>query len=117
MYTFCNENYSPQIYTGDTRLPITLCVMASSDMRLNLGVFGFFANAKLMCSQSSRTGRLLKCDCLHTQTAVHAGYLQEKPEDPQIEPHARTKMAQGLVSPSSISVQLLDLSSSLVFGR
>ena len=30
--------------------------------------------------------------------------LGEKPEDPQIEPHASIKMAQGLVSPSSISV-------------
>ena len=30
--------------------------------------------------------------------------LQEKPEDPQIEPHAGIKMVQGLVSPSSISV-------------
>ena len=29
-----------------------------------------------------------------------------KPEDPQIEPHAGMKMAQGLVSPSSISVVL-----------
>ena len=34
--------------------------------------------------------------------------LREKPEDPQIEPHARIKMAQGLVSPSSISVSSLD---------
>ena len=30
--------------------------------------------------------------------------LREKPEDPQIEPHAGIKIAQGLVSPSSISV-------------
>ena len=30
--------------------------------------------------------------------------LQEKPEDP-LEPHAGIKMAQGLVSPSSISVE------------
>ena len=32
--------------------------------------------------------------------------LREKPEDPQIEPHAGIKMAKGLVSPASISVVL-----------
>ena len=47
-------------------------------------------------------------DCLHAQTAVHAGNLctwwtmisliTGKPEDPQIKPHARIKLAQGLVS-------------------
>ena len=30
--------------------------------------------------------------------------LREKPKDPQFKPHAGIKMAQGLVSPSSISV-------------
>ena len=37
--------------------------------------------------------------------------LREKTEDPQFEPHTGTKMAQGLVSPSSISVvkQLLTI--------
>ena len=33
--------------------------------------------------------------------------LREKPEDPQFEPHAGIKMAYGLVSPSSISVTLV----------
>ena len=35
--------------------------------------------------------------------------LWERPEDPQIDPHAGIKMAQGLVSPSSISVVLLHI--------
>ena len=35
--------------------------------------------------------------------------LREKPEDPQIEPHAGIKMTQGLVSPSSISVGISHL--------
>ena len=30
--------------------------------------------------------------------------LRENPEDPQFEPHAGIRMARGLVSPSSISV-------------
>ena len=53
-------------------------VMASSAMRLNLGVFGFLptthakANAKQMRSRSSRAARLSACDCFHAQPAVHA---------------------------------------------
>ena len=49
--------------------------------------------------------RLLRHDCLHTQTAVSYApdeqqlfWLREKPEDPQIELHAGFEMAQGLVS-------------------
>ena len=69
----------PQIYTRDTRRPILSCVIASLVMGLNLGVFGFLltthaeATAKQMRSRSSRTVRLLTRDCLHAQTAVHAG--------------------------------------------
>ena len=35
-------------------------------------------------------------------------FIMEKPEDPQIEPHAGIRMTRGLVSPSSISVGTLD---------
>ena len=67
----------PQMYTRDTRLTIPPHVMASSAMGLSLGVFGFLrtakANAKQMRSRSSLTARLLTCECLHTQTAKHAG--------------------------------------------
>ena len=32
---------------------------------------------------------------------------REQPEDPQFEPHARIKMAQGMVSPSSVKTTIL----------
>ena len=80
-------------------------------MGLNLGVFGFLptthteANTKQMRSQTLHAAQLLTRDCLHTQTAVHAGNLRttiilitKKPEDLQIEPHFWIKIAQGLVS-------------------
>ena len=68
-----------KIYTTDTRLSIPPHVMASLAMRLNLGVFRFLptthakANTKQMRSHSSCPTQLLMRDCLHTQTAVHAG--------------------------------------------
>ena len=74
------------------------------------GVFEFLptANAKQMRSRSLRAARLLMRDGLHAQTAVLAGNLRTwrttiilitgSPEDPQIEPHAEIKIAQGLVS-------------------
>ena len=40
--------------------------------------------------------------------------LREKPKDPQIEPHAGINMAQGLVSPFSISVAPADIGHALV---
>ena len=61
------------------RTSYTTHVMALSPMGPNLGVFWFLltthakANAKQMRSRSSRAARLLTRDCLHAQTAVHAG--------------------------------------------
>ena len=103
-------------------------VMASSAM----GVFGFLptthakANVKQVRSQSSRPARLLACDCFYAQPAVHAINLRTlrttiifttgKTRRPQFEPHARIKVTQGLVSPSSISVIVPNVSYSFLFS-
>ena len=87
-----------QIYTRDPR-PIPPCVMASSAMELNLGVFGFLppTHAKVNANDK-RVYDPLALVCLHAQIAVQLFWLWEKPKDPQIQPHARIKMAQVLGS-------------------
>ena len=82
--------------------------MAPSAMELQLGGIQVFANHKLKQMQT-------KCDLrvqrfmhvyLQAQTVIHNApdepllfWLREKPEYPQLEPHARIKMAQFLGSP------------------
>ena len=74
----------PQIYTRDPRPPLPLCVMASSAMGLNLGVFVFLptmhakTDAKPMHPQSSCAMRRF----MHvlSQTAVDAvTYARDEP--------------------------------------
>ena len=57
------DELASQVYTRDTRLPVPLCVMASSAMGLNMRVFGVLptthtkSNAKQVWSQSSHSDR------------------------------------------------------------
>ena len=74
-----NFGLGSQIYKGDHRPRILPCVMASSAMRLKLGVFGFWLtthakrNAKQMRPRSWPTVRCFTHVYLHTQTTVDAG--------------------------------------------
>ena len=95
----------PQIYTRDPR-PIPLCVMASSAMGLNLGIFWLLpiTHAKQM---RSRTGGLRMFVFTHRPQYMQVTqapdeprlfWLREKPKGPQVMPHAGIKMAQVLWS-------------------
>ena len=119
IYFIPQHSSSPQKKRGDTRLPIPPRVMSSA-MGPNLGVFGFLptiqakAKAKQMHSRSLRAARFLvglfsrsarsTCNQLTHLMNHDYFYYGGKREDPQTESHTGIKMAQGLVSPSSISV-------------
>ena len=72
------DGTQPQINTRDTRLPIPPRVMVSSAMGLNLEVFGYLPTTHTKANSKQNALTIFACcmafnDCLHAQTAVHAG--------------------------------------------
>ena len=100
----------PQIYKGDPRPRIPLCVMALPAMGFELGVFGFCTthvetNTNKTHPRYSCCAKFHVCVYFHTQTAVnmhltnHSYFGCRKNPNPQFVPHAGMKMAQVLWSP------------------